>query len=100
MKFLPAEENEDEEVCYDLGLSKWISAQSSDGKVTIWWPPSNQHSLAIKHLKDPAEGWNEYDAVVKKYYGMLILVYYCINVQVMILIYLFILSVFFSFVSR
>ncbi|KAK3916000.1 Halomucin, partial [Frankliniella fusca] len=72
VKFLPAEENEDEEVCYDLGLSTWISAQSSDGKVTIWWPPSNQYSLAIKHLKDPAEGWNEYDAVVKKYYDELL----------------------------
>ncbi|XP_024885575.1 uncharacterized protein LOC112463402 [Temnothorax curvispinosus] len=70
LKFLPDDVNNDN-ICYDIGLTKWLIEVNEDMEGQTYWPPRNVEAGSLVRKEVNAdETWPKYRVHVKRYHDL------------------------------
>lgn len=69
IRFLPS--NEDEDICFEVGLTSWLCGPIDDDMIveTRWPPTERPASPLIKSQADADLKWKTFRVEVMRYYG-------------------------------
>lgn len=82
MKFACEDDKSDEEeINYEIGLSKWLTDINEQMKGFTYWPPSDQDAGNFVRKEKPVDrSWPKYSVEVLRYYGKFLNLNYYINI--------------------
>lgn len=61
-------QSDEEEISYEVGLTKWLSDIDEKMKGFTYWPPSDA-SIFVRKERPVDLSWSRYNVEVLRYYG-------------------------------